>query len=302
MTLLLKYFWEYICILGSFVWTRNRWLLFKLSVHQYHRPWQITVLLRFLPSDSHLPGTLVQEVWNWTLKILILCKNPKGLVHKSSFGNPRNRRRIIQEWRKQLSKTPPFGVFTLRVSFFSSISLCASHVLAQTAGVRPLPCILQTIWVEKFVFWKAQYAGILAERKLCYVLKASFALCVRAYGSNGSKDWYSVCRMRFIITCTHRHTDTYTWVCPHTANVVRKNPRNLCPLQQGARSRMPMCQSFSQEGLWLPLFKTKRKIGKHSKGFLLRQKCGQGVECWMSFSPGPLSLCGITRPWLSALP
>lgn len=53
------------------------------------------------------------------------------------------------------------------------ISSCVSPAPAQMAPTCPLLHTVKTVWVEKFVFWKVQYAEILAEGKLCHVRKAS---------------------------------------------------------------------------------------------------------------------------------
>ena len=128
-------------------------------------------------------------------------------------------------------------------------------------GVDLLVTCAGCAWVEKFVFWKAQYAGILAERKLCYVLKApSFALCESLW-----LEWLEgliFCLQNVIYN--HMHTQAprhiHLSMLPHNKCGKKKQRKiqgicALCSREQG----MPMCQSFSQEGLLLPVFKTKRK-------------------------------------------
>lgn len=251
---------------GLFSGQENRWLLFKLSVHQYHLAMTDHSLAKtstfWLPSSRDSgPGSVKLD-----LKILILLQKSQGVSPQVIIWEPQKQEKNntgVKETANCMD-TSFWGVWVSEERpFFSSISLCASHVLAQMCRRTPTPMHYYKQYGLKSLFSEKHNMLESWQKENCVMCwKHHHLPCVRAYGSNGSKDWYSVCRTWFIITCTHRHTDTYTWVCSHTTNVVRKNPRNLCPLQQGAGSReqgMAMCQSFSQEGLLLPLFKTERK-------------------------------------------
>ena len=147
--------------------------------------------------------------------------------------------------------------------FFSSISLCVSHMLARMCRLMPTPMHHYKQYGLKSLFSEKHNMLESWQKENCVMCwKHHHLPCVRAYGSNGLKDWYSVCRMWFIITCTHRHTHTHTHLSmlPHN-KCGKKKQRKIrgicapCSREQG----MPMCQSFSQEGLLLPVFKTKRK-------------------------------------------
>lgn len=160
------------------------------------------------------------------------------------------------------------------------VSCARPYVHAHAHSHAPL----QTIWVEKFVFWKAQYAGVLAEGKLCYVLKASSFAMTESLWLEGL-----ILCLQNVITITCAHTQTHTWVSSHTINVVRKEQRKIWRTRAlfSREQGMPTCQSFSQEGLLLPVFKTRRKW-KHGEGFWGRNAVTW--ECRMSLSSGLLSL------------
>ena len=135
--------------------------------------------------------------------------------------------------------------------FFSSISLCVSHVLAQMCRLMPTPMHHYKQYGLKSLFSEKHNMLESWQKENCVMCwKHHHLPCVRAYGSYVSNDLYSVCRMWFIITCTHRHTDTHTWVCSHTTNVVRKSKeRSEESVPPAAGSRGCQCVShFHRKG------------------------------------------------------
>jgi hypothetical protein len=106
----------------------------------------------------------------------------------------------------------------------------------------------------------------LAEGKLCYVLKSSSFAMRESFWLEGL-----IFHLQNMI---YNHVHTHTNTPPHLSMLLynkpvkkrakkdMKNPCPFCNREQG----VPMCQSFSQEGLLFPVCKTNRKW-KHSKGF-----------------------------------
>lgn len=180
MILQTEYFWESICMLGPLAWGRKQrtphtqWAsalpgrdrpqscqnaCFQVPPFRDSSPVSEGLDLGILIPWAMFPGTLMQ------------------VLHKHRWGCLRCRQDhkgdIYMHWHFLL------GCLGFLMSLLSSAMFPHVHVLCAGPNVHTHShAPLQTIWVEKFVFWKAQYAGVLAEGKLCYVLKASsFAMC-----------------------------------------------------------------------------------------------------------------------------
>lgn len=127
------------------------------------------------------------------------------------------------------------GTFFGSVSFVTSVlssapppPVCLVH-LSKCAHASPSShAPLQTIWLEKFVFWKAQYAAVLAEGKLCYALRASPFAMSESLWLGGLI--LHLQNMIYYHVGSHRHTDAQTLascLCSHSTDVFRKEQRKI---------------------------------------------------------------------------
>ena len=154
------------------------------------------------------------------------------------------------------------------------------------AHARPFPCTITNNMGWKVCFLKSTICWSLGRRKIV-LCAGSIIIC---------HDWELMSRMARSIDILfaecdynhmHTHTQTHTWVCSHTINVVRKEQRKIWRTRAlfSREQGMPTCQSFSQEGLLLPVFKTRRKW-KHSEGFWGRNVVTWNAGClcpWTAF-------------------